>query len=108
MTRHRVVLRAAAERDIEAVVDHLAATGAPEVAESFIADLEQAFARLRRLPRSGSLRFAHELALPELRALPLGRHPYLVFYRATSASGGTLVDVWRILHTRRDLSAELP
>ena len=32
----------------------------------------------------GSLHFAYELALPDLRAWPLERFPYVVFYVATS------------------------
>lgn len=97
------VVRAAAERDIEDIVDHLVAEAAPEAAAAFIDELQLALRRLARLPRSGSLRFAYELALPDLRALSLRRHPYLIFYRATPGT----VDVWRVLHSRRDIPPEL-
>ena len=46
-------------------------------------------------------RWAHELGLPGLRAWPLTRSPYLVFHVERAGH----VDVWRVLHTHRDIAA---
>jgi toxin ParE1/3/4 len=56
-----------------------------------------------RHPHSGTLRFSYELDIPELRVWPLPRFPYLVFY----VEGDNEIDVWRILHTHRDIPATL-
>jgi toxin ParE1/3/4 len=58
---------------------------------------------MSRHPATGSLRYAHELDLPELRFWPLKRFPYLVFY----VDHANHVDVWRILHGERDIPAWL-
>ena len=42
--------------------------------------LERDLRRLARQPHLGSLRFAYELGIPGLRAWPLHRFPYVVFY----------------------------
>ena len=52
----------------------------------------------RRTPITGSPRYAHELNLPGLRSWPCKRYPYLVFYVELADS----IDVWWVLHTRRD------
>ena len=51
----------------------------------------------------GSLHFAYDLAIPDRRAWPLQRFPYVVFH----VVGDDKIDVWRILHSRRDLPAAL-
>jgi toxin ParE1/3/4 len=48
---------------------------------------------------TGSSRFSYELGIPELRARNTSRFPYLIFYVAYSEH----VDVWRVLHSRRDI-----
>ncbi|RVI93967.1 type II toxin-antitoxin system RelE/ParE family toxin, partial [Sinorhizobium meliloti] len=46
-----------------------------------------------------SLRYAYELGLPDLRSVSLKRYPYLIFYRDQPDH----VDVWRVLHGKRDI-----
>jgi toxin ParE1/3/4 len=65
----------------------------------FVDAVERAVGQIARSPQSGSLRFSYELEIPGLRVRPLVRFPYLVFY----VVGDEVVDVWRILHTRRDI-----
>jgi len=65
--------------------------------------LERAFAHLVRHPATGSLRYAHELGLPDLRSWPIGRYHYLVFYVA----GPDYLEVWRVLHGQRDIPSWL-
>ncbi len=94
-----VVPRERAHRDIEEAIGHYLEEGAGEAALGFIDALERAFTQIGRHPESGSTRFAHELNLPGLRSWPLKHFPYLVFYVFREAR----VDVWRILHSNRDI-----
>ena len=93
-----VRLRERAATDIDQAVDYLAEVDT-EVALRFIDAVERAIGQIGRSPQSGSLRFSYELEIPGLRVRPLARFPYLVFY----VVGDEVVDVWRILHTRRDI-----
>ena len=94
--------RALADRDVEEALDHYLAK-TTRAAEGLVAALEQAYRHVSHMPDSGSPRWAHGLNLPGLRAWPLKRYPYLVFYRAQPAQ----VEVWRVLNTRRDIPAWL-
>lgn len=67
----------------------------------FVDSLEHAYTHIGRNPASGSPRYAHELNLPGLRTWPTPRFPYLVFYVEYEDH----VDVWRVLHAKRDIPA---
>ena len=69
--------------------------------DEFIDALEKAYGHIGRHPATGSPRYAHELNLPGLRAWPLTRYPYIVFYVERSDH----IDVWRVLHGQRDIPA---
>ena len=98
-----VRLRVRAADDVDAAVDfHLAEAGAV-VAGHFLDAVERAIGQLSRQPHGGSLRFAFELDIPGLRALPVSKFPYLVFY----VERETELDVWRLLHTSRDIPTTL-
>ena len=103
MTAKRVIPREAAQRDIDQAIAHYAAEAGEPVALAFIDALERAFRRIAQHPAVGWPRYAFELRLEGLRAWPLRRYPYLVFY----VVGDEAVDVWRILHTRRDIPTAL-
>ena len=75
-----VVPREQANRDIDEAIAYFLDKGADHAALGFIDSLEQAYAHIGSHPASGSLRYAHELRLPESRFWPLARFPYLVFY----------------------------
>lgn len=96
-----VIPRALANRDVEETIEYYVGEGAEQAALGFIDALEQAYERIGRNPASGSPRYAHELNLPGLRFLPLGRYPYLVFF----VERGDHIDVWRVLHGQRDIPA---
>lgn len=68
---------------------------------AWIDALERALTHVRRAPATGSPRYAHELDLPGLRTWPLTRYPYLLFYMERK----THVEVWRVLHGKRDIPA---
>ncbi len=96
-------LRTRAAEDIErATADYVDEAGV-EVATTFVDSVERAFGRITRQPHLGSLRFAYDLGVPDLRSWPVHRFPYLIFY----VEHDDRLDVWRVLHTRRDLPATL-
>ena len=94
-----VIPRTAATRDAEQAIQHYLEEGAWKAASDFVSALEEAFTHIGAHPESGSPRMGHELELPGLRAWPLSRYPYLVFYVEREDH----VDVWRVLHVRRDV-----
>lgn len=93
-----IMRRWLADQDVEQALSHYSAES-PIAALGLIDALELALDRIRRHPEAGSLRYAHELDLPGLRSLLLGRYPYVVFYIV----GRDAIDVWRVLHTHRDI-----
>jgi toxin ParE1/3/4 len=98
-----VRLRQLAAADLESASEFYRREAGEQTALEFIDASERAVKRISRGPHVGSLRFAYELAIPDLRAWPLQRFPYVVFYVVTDEE----IDVWRILHTRRDVRATL-
>lgn len=99
----QVDLRALAAADIETAVDHYRKEAGPQAALDFIDALEAAVSHLRHYPNSGSLRFAFELEVPGLRSWSLQQFPYLIFY----VPQDDRIDIWRVLHARRDIPAHL-
>ncbi|WP_419856595.1 type II toxin-antitoxin system RelE/ParE family toxin [Candidatus Palauibacter irciniicola] len=98
-----VILRASARRDVDRAVVRYLEEGGPDVALGFIDALETALGHVARNPGSGSPRHGQELNLAGLRSWPLATYPYLIFYM----EGEGVVDVWRILHGRRDIPESL-
>lgn len=96
-------LRAAAEQDIAEAMDYFRDEGGPDVAVDFVDALEATIADLCDHPLIGSLRFAFELDIPDLRSWLLQRFPYLIFYMPDDDR----IDIWRVLHARRDIPAFL-
>lgn len=98
-----VRLRAVAAADIEAAGDYYLDQVSEPTALEFIDAVERGIRRISRNPNVGSLHFAYELALPVLRVWSLQRFPYVVFYVAANNE----IDVWRVLHSRRDVPTAL-
>lgn len=99
MTQKRAILRARADRDVQEAIDFYFGEGSQQAALKFVDALEQALRHIERHPATGSSRYAHELDLPGLRCWPLKDYPHLLFY----VEGNDHVDVWRVLHGRRDI-----
>lgn len=68
---------------------------------SFIDALERAYQVISEHPGVGSSRYAHTLDLPGLHSWPLRDYPFVVFY----FEQGGQVEIWRVLHTARDIPA---
>jgi toxin ParE1/3/4 len=98
-----VQFRSRAVEDLDAALDHLVAEGRSGAAVTLVDAVEAATNHLAKSPNSGSLRLAYELGIPDLRAWPLRRWPYVIFYVAHDDR----IDVLRILHTKRDIPATL-
>jgi toxin ParE1/3/4 len=103
VTAKPVILRQRAERDISEAVEHYGVEAGDAVALHLIDELERVLTRMGTHPGAGSPRYAHDLGLPGLRFQLLRRYPYLVFY----VEQDTVVDVWRVLHSHRDIPAWL-
>ena len=99
MTQRQAHLRARAASDIEETIAYLRGEAGDAVALAFIDALENGINHITRSPNVGSVRFAYELGIPELRARGLRRFPYVIFYLPL----GDRIDIWRVLHTRRDI-----
>ena len=103
MTARRIELRQLAAADISDAADYYLSEGGEALALRFIDAVEHAVGRIGRSPHLGSLRFSYELDIPQLRAWALIRFSYIVFYVAADDR----VDVWRVLHSRRDIPTAL-
>jgi toxin ParE1/3/4 len=103
MTARPVQLRDQATIDINRAVDYYMAEAGVDVALRFIDASERTIRQLGRSPQTGNLRFAYLLDIPGLRVRQIIGFPYLVFYR----SDDKVVDVWRVLHMRRDVSTAI-
>ena len=99
MTGKPVVPRARARADADLAIEHYLAEAGADVALGFIDALERVYAVIGAAPATGSPRWAHELNLPGLRTYRLRGYPWLVFYIEQSEH----IDVWRILHSKRDI-----
>jgi toxin ParE1/3/4 len=103
MSRKPVVPREQASRDVDDAVEYYLKEGAAQAALGLVDALEDAYALLGRHPAVGTTRSAHELDIPGLRTWPLRRFPYLIFYLELDDR----IDVWRVLHNRRDIPASM-
>jgi toxin ParE1/3/4 len=95
-----VVPRGRASQDVDDAIEYYLKE---EAALGLVDALEDAYALLSRHPGVGSSRYAYEVDIPGLRTWPLRRFPYLIFYIELEDR----LDVWRILHNRRDIPASM-
>lgn len=103
MTRKQIVLLPLAERDIDEAIQHYQQEGGTVPAVRWAGAVESALRHIGAHPASGSARYAVQLNLAGLRLWPVKRFPYLIFFIEREAQ----VDVWRILHGRRDIPSWL-
>ena len=78
-----VQFRDLATFDLESVSGYYVAEADVATAIRFVDAVEATARRIGRNPRFGSLRFAYELAIPDLRVMSVGKFPYLLFYLAS-------------------------
>ena len=98
-----VVPREQAHRDVDEAIEYYLKEGAPQAALGLVDAIEDAYELLGRHPAVGLARYAYELDLPGLRTWSLRRFPFLIFYLEME----DCVEVWRVLHNRRDIPGSL-
>jgi toxin ParE1/3/4 len=98
-----VIPREQANRDVEDAIEYYLKEGSATAALGLVDALEDAYGLTGRHPGVGASRYAYELDIPGLRSWPLPRFPYLIFYVELDDR----VDVWRVVHGRRDVPASL-
>lgn len=96
-------LRALAAADLEDAADYYRGHAGEQVALDFVGAVQAAFRLISSGPGIGSLRYSYDLDIPGLCAVPITWFDHAVFYVETDE----LVDVWRILHTRREIPETL-
>lgn len=94
-----VVWSQAAKRDTNEAAHWYANQGGLPLGERFLTQAEAALDHISAHPQTGSTRYGMLLKIDELRFWPVNDFPYLVFYVERPAR----VDVWRVLHTQRDV-----
>ncbi len=103
MTRRQVVTTRRADRDIDGAIDHYLGQSADEAALGFIDALADARHLLAEHPHIGSARLTAEIGLPDLRTFAPPRCPYILVI----AEGAGFVRIIGVVHTSRDIPAEL-
>ncbi len=98
-----VIRRRLAHADIANAITHYRTNADAGVATQFVDELERIISMIAEAPATGSPRFGDALNLPGLRSRQLGRFPFLVFYM----EGEEQIEVWRVLHERRDIAESL-
>jgi toxin ParE1/3/4 len=96
-------LRALAAADLEDAASYYLDHADEEAALGFVDEVQDALGLISSGPGIGSLRYSYDLDIPGMRAFPIKRFDHAVFYVETD----DVVDVWRILHTRRDIPETL-
>lgn len=93
-----VVVRSKADGDIDRALAYYAAE-LPDRRDALLAAFERTFLRIGRNPGAGTPRYAHQLGITGLRAVPTPRFPFLVFYFEVPK------EIWvlRVLHQKREL-----
>ena len=94
----RIVWAPKAREDLLNVWRYFARVASPDIADKLLRDIRLVADRLGERPLLGR---AREEVMPGLRSVRA--HPYAVFYRAKNGS----VEIVRVLHERRNLSAAL-
>ena len=103
MSGKPLLLRPLAQADIDAIFAYYLAEGGPSRARQFADRLEDALRTLGAHPAIGSRRYADLLGIAGLRSWPIQKSAYLIFYIDDVGQ----IDIWRVLHGRRDISALL-
>lgn len=93
-----IVPRRLANLDVRQAVEYYLKQDSKNLANDFIAHLENAYEHIKKFPATGSLRFSHQLALPNLRTWTIKKYPFAIFYIEQSDH----IEILRVLHTHRN------
>lgn len=96
----RIVVRPAADRDLDEQAECFVAQGSPETAERWLAQTAQSFEFLAAQPGIGALRESRKSGLQNIRTWPVnGFEKHIIFFRPTPDG----IEVLRVLHGARDI-----
>lgn len=99
----RISRRDRANQDIREAARYYQDHAGDATALRFADAVDAALLHIATFPGAGSPRYEFEFGLDGLRGWPLRGFPYLAFY----VEGPDQIEVWRVLHAERDLTAEL-
>ena len=102
MSGKPVIRRELADEDINDAISYYE-NFSTQATLGFIDELERFYKLISAQPHIGSPRYGYELELPGLLFQGLDRYPYIIFYYAYEDH----IDVWRVLHEKRDIPAQL-
>jgi toxin ParE1/3/4 len=97
----RLILRQLADEDVRRAAEGYAIEAGLDVAQRFVARLQDAYAAIARMPDTGSPRWAHELSIPGLRSKSIKGFPWAAFYVVAEDR----VEILRLLHLQSDIPA---
>lgn len=100
----KVILSQQAHEDVQGIIRYLSEETGAETALLFIENLEAATNHMSPYPDSGSLRYAEALDLSDVGHWMMADFPYLLFYEVRPDD----LFIWRILHAKQDITAQLP
>jgi toxin ParE1/3/4 len=103
MAAKPVVPRRVAQRDAARIVSRYRLEAGEALASRFVGAMQTAYGAIGARPAAGSPGLGHALNLPGVRTWRIRGFPYLIFYRDEREH----VEVWRILHMRRDIAPSL-
>jgi toxin ParE1/3/4 len=104
LTQARFVVRAAAQRDLNAFADYLEAEAGKDIAYRFVDAAQSSFKSLGETPGLGAAVPSRNPALAGLRKWHVAGFPnHLIFYRPEE----TNVRIFRVLHAASDWWASL-
>ena len=103
MTVRAFRVHALANQDIHSVINHYIDLQAAKAGTEFLIAIEKAYKFIGRFPDAGSKRLGISVRFPELRTWSLTKFPYSLIYMC-DAQG---VDIFRLLHHKRDMSSFL-
>ncbi len=89
--------------DVETILDYYLSEAGVQTAERFLEALSEALLLIDAQPGIGSPRLAIAFRRPSLRVWPVRDFPYLICYHERNG----IVEVWRIVHTSRNIPRSL-
>jgi toxin ParE1/3/4 len=99
----KIVWRAEIARDVEIASNYYANEGGSALELRFVDALEAGVIVISKNPRAGLDWIGKKINRPGLRHYALKHFPYYLFYWQSP----TQIELWRLLHRRRDLPARL-
>jgi toxin ParE1/3/4 len=96
-----VIPRERAHQDLEDILNYYDCQAGVVIASDFIREFSLAQTQVSKYPKIGSTRLCEKLNLTNLRVWSLRKYPHQIFYRVETDR----VDVWRILHSRRNFTS---